>query len=119
MDVTYRLACAVDGLVEIDAAELSELALADGLIALRREMDRLEGAFAQLAYAGHVRDVGSVDGAASTASWLRHRAGMREGDAKAAIECGAVCELLPEVGRAWRDGDISSGGARTIAAARV
>ena len=119
VDVMDRLGSVVDELVELDPCGLSDVALAGGLLAVRAEMDRLEAVFAGLAHAGHVRGVGSVDGAASTAAWLRHRAGMREGDAKAAIECGAVCELLPAVGQAWRDGEISSGAARTIAAARV
>jgi hypothetical protein len=82
-------------------------------------MDRQEAAFARLARAGHARGVGRVDGAASTAAFLRHRAGMREGDAKAAIEAGAVCEILPETAAAWRTGEISTGAARTIVAARV
>ena len=118
-DVTDRLDRAVDKLVDVDPSELSEVALAESLLALRAAMDRQEAVFARLAQAGHARGIGSVDGAASTAAWLRHRAGMRHGDAKAAIECGAVCELLPEVGRAWRGGEISTGAARTIAEARV
>jgi Domain of unknown function (DUF222) len=117
--VLERLGGTVDRVVAIEPAELSDVALAGGLVALRREMDRLEAVFARLAHAGHVRGVGSVDGAVSTAAWLRHRAGMREGDAKAAIECGAMGELLADTGAAWRSGEISSGAARTIAAARV
>ena len=119
MDVTDRLGRAVDELAELDASELSDVVVAESLLAVRAEMDRLEAVFAQLAHVGHVRGVGSVDGAASTAAWLRHRAGMRMGDAKAAIECGAVCELLPETGRAWRDGEITTGAVRVIAEARV
>ncbi len=30
-----------------------------------------------------------------------------------------MCELLPKIGAAWRDGEITGGAARTIAAARV
>src|SRR5215211_7514271 len=44
---------------------------------------------------------------------------MREGDARAAMETGAVSELLAETGEAWRAGDVSSAAFRTIAAARV
>ena len=83
-------------------------------------MDRLEAVFAQLADAAHRRGVCAGDGAASTAAWLRWQAGMREGEARAAIEAGAVCrELLTETGDAWRDGAISAGAARSIIAARV
>jgi hypothetical protein len=50
---------------------------------------------------------------------LRKHTGMREGDAKGAIEAGRVCELLPRVGAAWRSGAITGGAAKTIAGARV
>lgn len=118
-DAIDLLRAAVDELAGLEPGELSDVVLADDLLALRREMDRQEAVFARLARAGHTRGLGSVDGAASTAAWLRHRAGMREGDAKAAIECGEVCDLLAETGEAWRAGEISSGAARTIVGARV
>jgi hypothetical protein len=114
-----RLRDAVDEIATLDPSELTDAALARELVALRKEMDRQEAAFARLARAAHTRGVGSVDGAASTAAWLRHQVGMREGDARAAIEAGEVCELLPETGMAWRAGEISTGAARTIVAARV
>jgi len=117
--VVEKLRGIIDLVVAIDPAELSDVALAGGLVTLRREIDRLEAAFARSAHAGHARGVGRVDGAASTAAWLRHRTGMREGDAKAAIECGAVSGLLSATGEAWRAGEIPSGAVRTIVAARV
>src|SRR4051812_28567758 len=79
----------------------------------------MEARFAELAWAGHQRGIGAADGSPSTEAWLRRHTGMREGDAKGAIEAGRVCELLPKVGRAWRDGRIHSGAAKTIAGARV
>jgi Domain of unknown function (DUF222) len=109
----------VDELAGSDPFELSDAALAVELLAMRSEIDRLEALFAQRAALAHRRGVGALDGAHSTASWLRSQAGMREWDAKAAIEAGAVCELLPETGAAWRAGEISSGAARTIFGARV
>jgi hypothetical protein len=93
--------------------------LADELIRRRREIDRLEAEFAQFAWAGHQRGIGTVDGSPSTQAWLRRHTGMREGDARAAIETGEVAELLPTIGDAWRGGEITTGAVRTIAAARV
>ena len=93
--------------------------IADELIRRRAEIDRLEAEFAQLAWAGHRRGIGAADGSPSTPAWLRRHTGMREGDARGAIEAGSVCELLPKVGAAWRDGEITGGAAKTIAAARV
>ncbi len=118
-DGAELLRAAVDRLAMVDPATLSDHALADQLLGLRREMDRQDAVFARLARAAHVRGLGSIDGAASTAAWLRHRARMREGDARAAIECGDVADLLTDTGEAWRSGAIASGAARTIAAARV
>jgi hypothetical protein len=114
-----RLRGAVDAVVAVDPAEVSDAALASGLLALRREMDRQEAAFARWARAAHTRGVGALDGAASTAAWLRAQGRMREGDARAAIEAGEVSDLLAETGAAWRAGEVSSAAVRTIAAARV
>jgi len=119
VDRVAALRAAVDGLADLDPAELLDVELADELIGLRREMDRQDAVFARLANAAHLRGLGSADGAASTAAFLRHRAGMREGDAKTAIECGAVADLLGETGQAWRSGEISTGSMRTIVGARV
>jgi hypothetical protein len=97
----------------------SDADLRDELVGLRAEIDRLEARFAELAWAGHQRGIGTIDGSASTPAWLRRHTGMREGDARTAIETGAVGALLPKVGAAWRDGTITTTAARTIAAARV
>lgn len=117
------LAEVVDGLVDdrsgLGPDALGDAALADELLALRRQIDRLEARFARLAWAAHRRGIGAADGSASTGAWLRWRAGMREGEARMAIEAGETCELLPEAARAWAAGEISSGAARTIVAARV
>ena len=103
----------------LDPAGLSDRAIADELVRRRAEIDRLEAEFAQLAWTGHQRGIGAADGSPSTQAWLRKHTGMREGDAKGAIEAGRVSELLPKVGAAWRDGTITGGAAKTITAARV
>src|SRR5690242_15712659 len=98
---------------------MSDLEIADELVALRREIDRMEARFARLAWAGHQRGIGAADGSPSTQAWLRRHTGMREGDARASVDAGRVCELLPKIGQAWREGEITGGAAKTIAAARV
>jgi hypothetical protein len=113
------LRAAVDAAVAADPADLSDGVLADELILLRREMDRLDALFARLAAAAHGCRVGAEDGATSTAAWLSHHASMRTGDARAAIEHGAVAGLLADTGDAWLDGDVSTAAFRTIAGARV
>jgi hypothetical protein len=117
--VIAELKDVVDELAGLDPSELSDPAIVSTRLALRAQMDRLDGVFALLAVSAHRRGVGGMDGAATTAAWLRAKAGMREGDAKAAIAAGEVSVLLEETGAAWRAGEISSGAARTIVGARV
>lgn len=120
MVVSVVLREAVDVVVATAPDDLCDAALADEVVALRGELDRLEGQFARVAHAAHLRGLGTVDGAASTAAWLRSRTGMREGDARSALEAGAACaDVLMETGEAWRTGEIPTGAARTIVAARV
>jgi hypothetical protein len=99
--------------------ELSDAQLASTILRFRREIDRQEAVFADLALAGHRRGVGAVDGYDSTPSWLRARAGMRTGDAHAAIGFGELGEILPATRDAWRKGQISLGAVRVIGTARV
>ena len=104
---------------EVEPDQMADAAVAEELLALRATIDRLEGRFALLADAAHRRGLGSSDGSPSTAAWLRRRTGMREGEARAALEAGAACEdVLVDTGRAWRAGEITAGAARTIVAAR-
>jgi hypothetical protein len=104
---------------DVDPESMSDTELADELIALRGEIDRMEARFARLAAAGHRRGIGAADGSPSTQAWLRRHTGMRDGDARTAIDAGQMCELLSKVGEAWRDGQVTSTAVRTIAAARV
>src|SRR6476620_7286322 len=90
----------VDGRAGLDPAELSDAALASELLALRAQMVRLDGVFARLATAAHARGVGASDGAASTAAWLRWQAGMREGDARDAVEAGEATDIVNDNGAA-------------------
>jgi len=114
------LRAAVDEAVARDPADLGDVALADQLIAVQAEADRLGGQIARLAFAAHQRGLGTADGSPSTAAWLRRRTGLRDGDARAAIEAGRACdEVLVATGAAWRAGEISTGAARTIIGARV
>ncbi|MGZ6906026.1 MAG: hypothetical protein ACXVHZ_13320, partial [Acidimicrobiia bacterium] len=87
--------------VTADTEMLGDTAIADELVAVRAEIDRLEARFAELAWAAHRRGVGTADGSPSTAAWLRRHTGMREGDARSASEAGEVAtSVLPAVGAA-------------------
>ena len=113
------LRAAVDVVLAGDPSEFSDVALAGELIGLRAGIDRVEAHFARLTWAAHQRGIGATDGSPSTAAWLRRRTGMREGDARTAIEAGQASDVLPQTGTAWCDGTITAGAARTIFGARV
>ena len=113
------LRTAVESTMTLDPAELSDGELASAILRFRRELDRQEAVFADLALAGHRRGVGAEDGYESTPSWLRARSGMRTGDVHAAIAAGELGEVLPDTRKAWRAGRISSGAVRIIRSARV
>ncbi|MBK5289013.1 MAG: DUF222 domain-containing protein [Acidimicrobiia bacterium] len=113
------LSAAADALLDADPTEWSDAVLAAEIVRRRSAIDRLEAQFAQLTWAAHQRGIGAADGSPSTAAWLRRRTGMREGDARAAIEAGEAGDALPRTASAWRDGAISTGAARTIFGARV
>ena len=94
--------------------------VADELIRRRAEIDRLEAEFAQLAWVGtpawdRRRGRFTVDPGVAASS---HRDARRR-RTRVRSRPVEVCELLPKVGAAWRDGEITGGAAKTIAAARV
>jgi hypothetical protein len=47
---------------DVDPTVMNDHEIADELVALRREIDRMEARFARLAWAGHQRGIGSVEG---------------------------------------------------------
>ena len=113
------LRAAVDSMMVLDPSELGDGELASTILRFRRELDRLDAVFADLALAGHRRGVGAEDGYESTPSWLRARGGMRTGDVHGAIAAGELGEVLSETRTAWRAGGISSGAVRIMRSARV
>ena len=113
------LRAGVGAMMGLEPGELSDGELAATIVAFRREMDRLDSVFADLALAGHRRGVGREDGYESTPSWLRARSGMRTGEVHAAIAAGELGEVLPATRTDWRKGRISSGAVRLMRSARV
>lgn len=102
------LGAAVEVLAGSDPEALGDAGLAGAVLALRRAMDRLDGIFARWAAAANARGIGTDGAGGSTAGWLAREAGMRVGDAQAAITAGGVCQLLTATGDAWRSGEIST-----------
>ena len=108
----------IEEIVGVDLTMLGDAAVRESLLAVRREIDRLEAFAAQLAATVHRRGIAASDGAASTPAWLQWHAGQRWSDAKTSLELGLACDALPLTAKAWAQGEISTSAARTIVRGR-
>lgn len=118
-DPVGGLRSVVDAVVAQDPSALADAELAIDLVRLRRQIDRLEAAFADRALGANRRGVGLADGHRSTPAWLAWKAGMHRGAVNRSLRHAEVCEVLPETGRAWREGEITAAAVELIADARV
>jgi hypothetical protein len=104
----------VDELVDVDVAMLCDSEVRDAYVETRRVIDRLEAAAARLLAVAYHRTIPLGDGASSTPAWAQAQTGQRYGEAKASLEAGLACESLLLTAKAWAQGEISTGAARTI-----
>ena len=87
-DQLTALAAAIDGLAGQDLDRLTDAALAEQVLGLRRLLDRLEGHWLQHLAAVDGRGAAGAEAgqqAASTAGWLRHRLRLGAGAASSAV----------------------------------
>jgi hypothetical protein len=109
----------VDEVLDQHPAGLTDEELRADVLRLRRQMDRLEAAFAVRVQAANRRAVGLVDGHQSTPAWVAWKTGMARPAVSRVLRHADLAELLPETGRAWADGTITSTAVEMIANARV
>jgi Domain of unknown function (DUF222)/HNH endonuclease len=119
-DRLAALAAAVDELAAQDLDRLSDAALAEQALELRRLLDRLEGQWLQRLAAVDGRGVaGAEDGlqAGSTAGWLRNRLHLGAGAAASAVRTARAlfCGPLPATAEALTGGAISVAHAQVLA----
>ena len=112
------LARCVDGVVGADVELMCDSELRESFISLRREIDRQEAFAAELLASLHHRKVPVGDGASSTPVWVQAHTGQRHADARAALETALAVESLPLTSKAWRQGEVTSSAARSIARGR-
>ncbi|MGZ6953805.1 MAG: hypothetical protein ACXVJX_17050, partial [Acidimicrobiia bacterium] len=98
VDPVAVLRAAVDQVLAPDPAGQTDSELGADLVRLRRQMDRLEAAFAQRALAAHRRGVGLVDGHPSTPAWIAWQTGMPRPAVGKVLRHAELVELLPETG---------------------
>jgi Domain of unknown function (DUF222) len=108
------LDAAVEELVGRGVGAMCDSEIRETYVDLRRNIDRLEACASLLLAGADGRGIPSGDGASSTPVWVRWQTGQRVSEAKASLEAGRVCEILPLTAKAWRQGEISSSAARTI-----
>ena len=113
-EVLDGLTSAVDRLVGADLDELCDSALHDEFVGLCRELDRLEHRRARLLAAIHRRGFPDAVGAVSTPMWAQRQTGWRAHEARDALDAGLALDDFCLTGKAWAQGEISSGAARTI-----
>jgi hypothetical protein len=108
----------IDELAALDVSALCDSEIRETFVALRRDIDRLEASAARLLATVHGRGIPAGDGASSTSAWAQSHTGQRFSDAKASLDAGQACESLPLTAKAWAQGEISAGAARTICRGR-
>ena len=113
------LRAAIELFAATPSESLTDTALSADVIRLRRQIGRLEAVFGEYVLGSHRRGLCSHDAMRSTPAWLAWQTGLHRGQVRRAIDTADLAELLPTMGRAWRDGRVSTNAMEAIAAARV
>ncbi|MBJ7594003.1 MAG: DUF222 domain-containing protein [Candidatus Dormibacteraeota bacterium] len=99
-----HLTQAVNGLAVESIDNLTGHALGDDLVAIRRQIDRLEAEFVRRVHRFD-RDNGALaEGAASTVSWLRGTCGLTSSAATDRVRMGRMLNELPMTMESFREG---------------
>ena len=109
------LAEVVDGLV---AAGPGAVCGADDVVALERQLARLEAAVTGAVAAFEASGAWGVDGAQNAASWLAVRCSLSRPSARRRIRLGHHARVLPEFAAAWQAGEITGEHLGVVGAAR-
>ena len=113
--VILALQAAVSRVLDDDDSGHSSAALGEDLIAIRREVERLEAGFADKMQRFELGRGHAADGAVSAVAWVRHACRMSQRDAAMRIGTARELPLLPLTKTAYRDGDIGVSHAAIIA----
>jgi hypothetical protein len=103
-----ELRSALDGLAEIDLAELSETALLDLVGELTTAANRVAAALTSAVRVADRREAYRRDGAVSMKSWLRGSCRLAPAEATAIVSTGRRLELLPATAAAFAAGEITA-----------
>jgi len=112
---TARLTSLVDALLAEDLDPLDDEALGEDVIALRREIDRLEAECARRLHRFEQQRGFAAQGSASVVSWLRQHCRLSAAAASQRAEVARQLPELPAVERAVREGEIGFQHAAVVA----
>jgi Domain of unknown function (DUF222)/HNH endonuclease len=113
------LAGALEAIADEDVERLTDCALADDLVTLRRHIDRLEYEFGRRLHRFDRARGYAAEGAASAVAWLRTTSRLSGGAAAQRVETARMLPELPLTERAARQGEIGFQHAAVIARCAV
>ncbi|HSP65026.1 MAG TPA: DUF222 domain-containing protein [Candidatus Deferrimicrobium sp.] len=103
-DPVEALAHAVDAVAVQSIADMSDHALGDDLVAIRRQIDRLEAQFLRRLRPFDSHQGALSEGAASTVSWLRATQGLTGAAAAQRVRMARFLEDLPQTTASFEAG---------------
>ena len=115
-EVLNELVAAVDAACEVDPADLGD---GETVVALHRQLARLEAVLTRAVAAFDVGRTWGADGARSAASWVAFSCRLPASAARRRVRVGRALRQMPEVEAAWLAGDIADAHAAPLAAART
>jgi hypothetical protein len=109
-----ELRSALDGLAEVEFAELSDAALLELVAEWTVSVSRMTAALTAAVRAADRREAHQADGAVSMKAWLRGACHLAPGEATAIVSTGRRLEQLPATAAAFAAGEITATHARVI-----
>jgi hypothetical protein len=112
--VVSELGSALDGLAEVDFAELPDAALLELVAEWSASVNRMTAALTSAVRAADRREAHQADGAVSMKAWLGGICHLAPADATAIVSTGRRLEQLPDTARAFAAGEVTAAHARVI-----
>src|SRR4051812_7326497 len=103
-----ELRSALDGLAEVDFAELSDAALLELVFEWSTAVNRMPAALTSAVRAADRREAHRADGAVSMKAWLRGACHLAPAEATAIVSTGRRLEQLPATAEAFASGAVTA-----------
>src|SRR5438132_3903933 len=116
MNVIDELTGAVDAVVDTDPARLAD---AEAVIAIHRQLQRLEAVATRASSAFEAAGTWTPDGARSAAAWLATRCRLPLSTARRRLRLGRALRHMARAEAAWLAGDIDAARVGALADART